>query len=382
MDRGTIGFPQSSQNIFSAMSQLSQTQYQKALILPSKQGSFTLSSDTILKPTHAHPDELLVKVHAVGLNPVDWKIQAWGIVFDEEKHYPAVLGVDISGEVIDVGQNVKRGFQKGDRVFFGGTFKNEYAGFQEYTSIPGDLAAKIPTNLSYSQAASLPVGVATALIGSFAEAPLGLGLNPSFEPGLKNFENQSALVINANGSVGQYVLQLLRYLNFGSIIAYSSSHHFDYLKTLGATHFIGRTDVSLSDLAAVHAARPVTTNPITVVWDAFGSSEARQAGYDILPVEGGKLVTVEPWVNQPVDSGSKKRITFVNVAGNVHNAANAAVGKKIYEKFPDLIKEGIIVPNKIEDLKGGLESIIDGLRRIKENKHEGLKLIGHPQETA
>ncbi|KAF5354503.1 hypothetical protein D9758_012404 [Tetrapyrgos nigripes] len=92
-------------------------EYQKALILPSKQGSFILSR-TIPKPLHALPNELLVKVHDVALNPADQKIQTLGIMYAEDSKYPIILGLVIAGEVVDVG----------DKVFFAsGVFENEYA---------------------------------------------------------------------------------------------------------------------------------------------------------------------------------------------------------------------------------------------------------------
>lgn len=82
---------------------------QKALLLQSKQGEFEVGSRDIPKPG---PGELLVKVQSAALNPVDWKIQAFGLFFNE---YPVVLGSDAAGEVEEVGEGVT-GYKKGDRV--------------------------------------------------------------------------------------------------------------------------------------------------------------------------------------------------------------------------------------------------------------------------
>lgn len=82
---------------------------QKALILPQKGGDFVLGTKDIPKPG---PGELLIKVHAAALNPVDWKFQKYG--FPIEK-YPTVLGSDGAGSVEEVGEGVQ-GFMKGDRV--------------------------------------------------------------------------------------------------------------------------------------------------------------------------------------------------------------------------------------------------------------------------
>lgn len=82
---------------------------QTALLLESKQGHFALREIPVPKPG---PDEILVKVEAAGLNPLDWKIQAYGILREE---YPAVLGVEGAGVVEEVGDAVQ-GFAKGDRM--------------------------------------------------------------------------------------------------------------------------------------------------------------------------------------------------------------------------------------------------------------------------
>lgn len=83
--------------------------HQKALFLESEHGQFVIRD--ALKPTPG-PDDLLVKLDAVALNPADWKVQVYGVLIT---HYPAILGVDGAGTVEELGENVK-GFSKGDKV--------------------------------------------------------------------------------------------------------------------------------------------------------------------------------------------------------------------------------------------------------------------------
>ena len=113
---------------------------QKALVLQSMFGSFEVV--TIPKPTSALKGELLVKVRATAINPVDWIIQARELPYIADDKYPAILGLDIAGDVEDVGEGVT-GFNKGDRVFFEGKFVNEYAGYQQYVRVPAELIAKV-----------------------------------------------------------------------------------------------------------------------------------------------------------------------------------------------------------------------------------------------
>ena len=82
---------------------------QKVLYLEAKQGAFVVSTRDVPKPGSG---ELLVKVKAAGVNPIEWKIQAWGLFIE---NYPAVLGSDVAGDVEAIGDGVK-GFSVGDKV--------------------------------------------------------------------------------------------------------------------------------------------------------------------------------------------------------------------------------------------------------------------------
>jgi NADPH:quinone reductase-like Zn-dependent oxidoreductase len=82
---------------------------QKALILDAKLGNFTVGTAPVAKPGSG---EILVKVKAAALNPVDWKVQKYGIVVEK---FPAILGFDIAGDVEEIGEGVTE-LRKGDRV--------------------------------------------------------------------------------------------------------------------------------------------------------------------------------------------------------------------------------------------------------------------------
>ena len=82
---------------------------QKALVLDKQFGDFVLTTIPIPKP---QPEEVIVKVEAAGLNPVDWKIQAYNFFV---KDYPAVLGTDIAGTVVQLGSGVTN-VAVGDKV--------------------------------------------------------------------------------------------------------------------------------------------------------------------------------------------------------------------------------------------------------------------------
>ena len=82
---------------------------QKALILDAKFGKFIVDSAQVPKPGSG---EILIKVKATAINPVDWKIQKYGLLVEK---FPAIIGADIAGDVEEIGEGVTE-FQKGDRV--------------------------------------------------------------------------------------------------------------------------------------------------------------------------------------------------------------------------------------------------------------------------
>ena len=83
---------------------------QKAFIIDAKLGNYNLGTVPIPKPVSG---EILIKIKTVALNPVDWMIQRYGVLVDK---YPAILGLDIAGDVEEIGEGVTE-FQKGDRVW-------------------------------------------------------------------------------------------------------------------------------------------------------------------------------------------------------------------------------------------------------------------------
>ncbi|PPQ66682.1 hypothetical protein CVT24_008835 [Panaeolus cyanescens] len=151
------------------MSSTSTTTTHKALFLESKFGEFIIKD--IPTPTPG-PGEVLIKVKATALNPIDWKMHRYGIYLE---HYPALLGCELAGDVEDVGEGVER-FKKGDRVFVQADLPPAKASFQQYAIALAATTALIPESLSYDEAASIPVGLSTAYAAFFNPNPTGLGL--------------------------------------------------------------------------------------------------------------------------------------------------------------------------------------------------------------
>ncbi|KAJ7442732.1 GroES-like protein [Mycena galericulata] len=340
--------------------------HQKALIIKEAKAPFTVSTTwPIPKPG---PGEILIKIKAAALNPLEWKAQKYDIIIEK---YPAVLGLDIAGDVEELGEGVE-GYSKGDKVFAGGfwrgSWRNEIGAYQQYAVIPSDMLAKIPPNIDYAQASTIPVGYVTAAVGLLA--PAGAGLNLTFDPAV-NFAGQPAFVFGGSSCVGQFAIQILRVLGYSKIITYASGKHAQYLKSLGATHVIDRTTVSTADVPA--AVKKIAGAPIKIVYDAISEDDTKAASFATL-AEGGIAIAVLPGEDWNVDG---KR--FVSILGSTHITREFSV--RLWKTLPKQVADGIIVPNRVEKLPNGLAGIPDGLKSLEDHLVSGVKLVAFPQET-
>ncbi|KAI1797058.1 GroES-like protein [Ganoderma leucocontextum] len=348
---------------------------QKALTIPEKQGEWKLVEIPIYTPG---PKELLVKVAATALNPVDWKIKEFGFFVE---NYPFIPGTDASGIVEEVGSQVTN-VAKGDKILFQGFFANEKATFQQYTIVPADLAAKVPENITLDQAASVPLGLATVTLGLWGHHPDAKSVSlaaPWEEGGETKYAGKAFVVLGGASSVGQYAIQAARLSKFSPIIATASPHNTELLKSLGATHVLDR---SLAPAAlAAEVAKLTAGTSVDVVYDAISHADTQTLGYELL-APGGALVTTLA-TDIPEDklkAGGDKKV--VNVFGSVHHPDNRDFGVELYSRLTELLRTGAIVPNTVEVVPGGLAGIAEGLEKLKENKVSGKKLIARPQETA
>jgi NADPH:quinone reductase-like Zn-dependent oxidoreductase len=178
-------------------------------------------------PTEA---EVLVKVHAASVNAYDWHLLSADIFLVRLmgggllKPKNTILGADIAGRVEAVGRNVKQ-FQPGDEVF-GDIAGCGNGGFAEYVSSPENALAFKPANLSFEEAAAVPMAAVTAL--------QGLRDQGKIQPG------QKVLINGASGGVGTFAVQIAK--SFGAeVTAVCSTRNLDMARSLGADHVIDYT---------------------------------------------------------------------------------------------------------------------------------------------
>ncbi|KAF8804121.1 GroES-like protein [Phlegmacium glaucopus] len=341
---------------------------QKALLLVVKFGNFVV--DTIPVPEPG-PGDILVKVKAAALNPVDWKIHKYGVLIET---FPAILGAAVAGDVEELGEGVTD-FKKGDRVFFQVQFKDGHEGFQQHALGIAATAAKIPFNVSYDEASTLPVALTAAYVGLYNKNPNGFGLVPPVSPeGKGKYAGNPIVIIGGSSSVGQNAIQLAKLSGFSPIITTASPKNAEALKSLGATHVIDR-NVSASALASEVSS--ITQNaPVKYAVDSISLADTQQAAYDLL-APGGQLA-----IFLLVAVKTTKEKDIIAVSGGIRHPPNIELLETLYhDHLEQLLKEGAIKPNQVEVLPDGLAGISDGLKRMEAGQVSRLKLVAHPQET-
>lgn len=180
------------------------------------------------------PNEVRVRVRATSINPIDWKLRSGAARARMPLEFPAILGRDLAGEIVDFGSDVT-GFHKGMRVM--GLANGTYA---EFTTVKADVLAPIPDKLSFEQAAALPLVLTTG--AQLIERAVKV------EPGWH------ILVTGAVGGVGRTAVHVAR-KHGAHVIAGVKSSQREEASKLGADRVVSLEDAadvaSLRDLDAI-----------------------------------------------------------------------------------------------------------------------------------
>ncbi|MEU6822005.1 NADP-dependent oxidoreductase [Streptomyces atriruber] len=206
--------------------------------------------------------EILVRVHAAGVNPVDWKTRAEG-AFGSWGETP-ILGYDVSGVVEEVGPGVTL-YRPGDAVFGMPRFPEQTGGYAEFVAAPARRFAPKPAGLSHVEAAALPLAALTAWQGLIETAGLRAG--------------QRVLIHAAAGGVGHLAVQIAK-AHGAYVIGTARADKHDFLRSLGADELIDYTVTDFSE----------AVRDVDVVLDGVGGAYGDRS----LPVlrRGGHLVTL------------------------------------------------------------------------------------------
>ena len=194
--------------------------------------------DVELPAPQPGPRDLLVRVMAISVNPVDTKIRR---NVSPGAGEAKVLGWDVAGEVLEVGAEVRQ-FRPGDKVFYAGAIDRAGAN-SELHVVDERIVGRMPGSLDFARAAALPLTAITAWELLFER----LGVREG-----KGDERQSLLVIGAAGGVGSILVQLARQLTGLTVIGTASrTETQQWVRELGAHHVIDHSQPLLPQLKAL-----------------------------------------------------------------------------------------------------------------------------------
>ena len=265
-------------------------------------------------------DEVVVRVAAASINPVDWKIRSGQLKIMTGSKFPRAMGTDFAGTVEAVGSNVSR-FKPGDTVVGAVTLKASGA-FASELITSQKLLVKKPNNLSFAQAATLPIAGVTAWCALVQKGKLARG--------------QKVFINGAMGAVGQAAIAIAREIG-AEVVGRVGPKSLTQAQSLGLANALDYT-------------KPLPENlngTFDVVFDCHGSLTPAEEGR--LRKKGGKIYDIAPTASKFIRSllSPSRKIIFADLkAENLQSVVDlAAAGKLVLpivktcslEEAPDVL---------------------------------------------
>jgi NADPH:quinone reductase-like Zn-dependent oxidoreductase len=268
--------------------------------------------------------EVLIKIKAAGLNPVDALIRE-GYYKDMMPHgLPVIPGWDMAGVIQERGHAARK-FEVGDEVYaYARRPEVKWGTFAEYIVIPESYLASRPQNISWEEAAGIPLAGLTAYQALYEAGNLQ--------------EGQKLLILGASGGVGSFAIQLAK--NRGAeIIGVASEENHEYMKSLGADHTIDYKNQDIGD-----ATKDLAPDGVDLIFDCTSGESLKQSIKTLK--SSGKLVSI---LNQGDELDDDIDFQFVFVEPN----------SKQLEHFRELVENDKIKVNvsKVYSLKETSEAL-------------------------
>ncbi|MDV3126728.1 NADP-dependent oxidoreductase [Mycobacterium sp. 21AC1] len=253
---------------------------------------------------HPAPTEVRIRVHAAGVNPVDYYTSR-GLAYNRVLELPFIHGWDVAGVVDEIGYGVSR-FQVGDRVFGMPWFPRQAGGYAEFATAPSRHFATMPGGVSFAEAAALPLAGLTAWQMLVDVAHIATG--------------QRVLVSAAAGGVGHLAVQIAKACGAYVIGTARAAKH-DFVRALGADEVVDYTATPVHEVVS----------DVDVVIQMFGGDAGREALNCLRP--NGILVSAQAaWT-----PGLAERANELNVEAHDYLVEPDATG---LEAVADLVAEG------------------------------------------
>ncbi|ORY75412.1 chaperonin 10-like protein [Protomyces lactucae-debilis] len=322
----------------------------------------------------AGTSEVLVKVKSLAQNPTDWK----GLNMSPEGR---IIGCDFSGTVEEIAEGATGAaakLEKGQRVagFVHGLRDEPLRGaFAEYVLTEAEQLYHVPKNTSDEEAAATSLAFATAVQAINQRLGVPDYTQPAKTP-------QPILIYGGSSSVGKYAIQLAKAGGY-TVLATASKKNHGLLKELGADEVFDYADASWPEKAAEAA-----KGQLKLALDCISEGETTLNVAKALSSEGGKITTLLPPQKKDEIAKLNSKITadmtlIYTVFGRSFSYGpfefhaseeDKAFWVKTLEALPEMLEKGVIKPNKVTLLDGGLDGILAGFKRQQEGGVSAEKL--------
>jgi NADPH:quinone reductase-like Zn-dependent oxidoreductase len=298
--------------------------------------------------------QVLVKVHAAGVNPLDSKI-ASGAAAHARQELPAVLGLDLAGTVIELGESVE-GFALGEEVFgMAGGIGGTQGAMAEYIAVDARLIAAKPHTLSMREAAALPLVFITAWEGLVDRANVRAG--------------QRVLIHGGAGGVGQVAVQLAK-ARGAEVYATGSAASLDFIRSLGATAIDYQAE-SVDSYVEQHTAG----EGFDIVYDTVGGTTLDAAFKSVKPYTGHVLSCLG-WGQHSLAPLSFKSATYSGVF--TLTPLLTGIGR---EHHGAILREAAALADagqlriRVNQQRYELHEVNEALRQVAEGRGKGKTVI-------
>lgn len=303
--------------------------------------------------------DILVKVEAIGLNPVDTKVRP------KENEAPKTLGFDAAGIVADCGENVTL-FKKGDAVYYAGDVTRPGSN-AEYQLVDERIVAQQPATLDAVTSAAIPLTALTAWESLFHR----LKIDPDSP---QRNQGKTLLIIGGAGGVGSIAIQLAKRAGLTVIATASRPESSEWCRKLGAEHIVNHHEDMPSQLreSGFDTVDYIANfNNIDKVWDAMGEMIAPQGDIVLITEQRGDLNIGGIYKTKCV--GIHWEFMFTR---SMYQADDIIEQHNILKRVAELIDSGEILATANDNLSPiNAENILEGHRRLESGKSIGKLTI-------
>ncbi len=342
----------------------------KAITLKGKEAPVSYIPLPKLRPTY-----LLIKIQSVALKPTDWKHIAGG-----RGGSPfSIVGCDYAGTVVSIGDQVTKNFSVGDKVYgcaHGSNTSEPYDGvFAEYAVVKGDLAMKIPENVSMDDASTIGLGSITVGQGLFQKGK-GLGLSL---PGESGGNGEWILIYGGSTATGSLGIQFAKLAGY-KVITTCSQRNNKLVQSRGADEVFDYSDPDCGNNI-----RKFTNNKLKYAWDTVGLDESANICGEALSSDGVgcHYGTILRNKSPRVDIKYTSTLMYTVFGEGFEKMGHQfpaiqddyEFGKMWFGLTEELVREGKLKAHTARVGDGGLEGVLKGLDEMKRGKVSGEKLV-------